>query len=235
MIALRNGQGVEAAAEALRGGGGQSREEELQAVVLQLQAGERRLLESRSEDARRRLGQVQSVLVLGTVLGLLIAGAAGWSLQHRNIGRGQAEEALRDSEEQYRMLLDGVQDYAIFMMDPQGRIVSWNAGAERIKGYSADRLSGVIFPVSFPRKTSRRRPPAGDAPHRRRQRPARRTRHAGAERWLRFLANAHLHRVARSGGKSARLYRVQPRSQREQGVGAKYRGLLEAAPMPWWW
>ena len=45
-----------------------------------------------------------------------------------------AEEALRESKEQYRMLLDGIENYAIFMMDPQGRIVSWNAGAERIKG-----------------------------------------------------------------------------------------------------
>jgi PAS domain-containing protein len=38
-------------------------------------------------------------------------------------------EALRQSEERYRMLLDGIQDYAIFMMDPQGRVISWNAGA----------------------------------------------------------------------------------------------------------
>ena len=43
--------------------------------------------------------------------------------------RRLVEEALRESEERYRMLLDGIRDYAIFMMDPQGQIVSWNAGA----------------------------------------------------------------------------------------------------------
>ena len=172
MIALRRGQGMEAAAGALRGGGGQSREAELHAAVLQLQVEERRLLELRSEDARRRLGQAQSVLVLGTLLGLLIAAAAGWSLQRRNTGRGQAEEALRDSEEQYRMLLDGVQDHAIFMLDPQGRIVSWNAGAERIQGYTCGTDYRAQFFLSLSRGRHPARPPAGGARHRRRQRPA---------------------------------------------------------------
>jgi PAS domain S-box-containing protein len=48
------------------------------------------------------------------------------------------------------MLLDGVRDYAIFMMDPQGRILSWNAGAERIKGYKADQIIGRNFSRFFP-------------------------------------------------------------------------------------
>src|SRR6202167_3266266 len=65
-------------------------------------------------------------------------------------GRRLAEEALRESEERYRMLLDGIHDYAIFMMDPHGQIVSWNAGAERIKGYSADQIIGQNFSRFFP-------------------------------------------------------------------------------------
>ena len=56
--------------------------------------------------------------------------------------RKLAEAAFLESEERYRMLLDGIQDYAIFMMDPLGRIVSWNAGAERIKGYKAEEIIG---------------------------------------------------------------------------------------------
>jgi PAS domain S-box-containing protein len=51
-----------------------------------------------------------------------------------------AEDALRDCEEKYRMLLDEVQDYAIFMLDPQGIVISWNAGAERIKGYRGEQI-----------------------------------------------------------------------------------------------
>jgi PAS domain S-box-containing protein len=64
------------------------------------------------------------------------------------------EDSLRQSEASYRMLLDGIQNYAIFMMDPSGRIISWNGGAERIKGYRADEISGTTFPASFLRKIS---------------------------------------------------------------------------------
>ena len=48
--------------------------------------------------------------------------------------------ALLDTERHFRALVQGVIDYAIFMLDPEGRVVSWNAGAQRIKGYSADDI-----------------------------------------------------------------------------------------------
>ena len=52
--------------------------------------------------------------------------------------RKNAEEKLRASEEQFRMLVDGVDEYAIYLLDPDGNIATWNAGAERIKGYLAE-------------------------------------------------------------------------------------------------
>jgi PAS domain S-box-containing protein len=55
------------------------------------------------------------------------------------------EEALRVSEEHFRQLVAGVQDYAIFLLDSQGRIASWNAGAQRIKGYAAEEIIGKHF------------------------------------------------------------------------------------------
>jgi len=61
-----------------------------------------------------------------------------------------AKEALRESEERYRMLLDGIQNYAIFMMDRRGQVISWNAGAQRIKGYTADEIIGRNFSCFFP-------------------------------------------------------------------------------------
>ncbi|WP_181319998.1 PAS domain-containing sensor histidine kinase [Saccharothrix carnea] len=64
--------------------------------------------------------------------------------------RMRAEEALRSSEERFRLLVHGVLDYAIFMLDPAGRVISWNAGAERIKGYSADDIVGEHFSVFYP-------------------------------------------------------------------------------------
>ncbi|MGH9736742.1 MAG: PAS domain S-box protein [Candidatus Acidiferrales bacterium] len=58
---------------------------------------------------------------------------------------------LHQSEiEQFRMLVEQVQDYAIFMMDPQGRVATWNAGAERIKGYTASEIIGQPYATFFP-------------------------------------------------------------------------------------
>src|SRR6187455_2137182 len=59
--------------------------------------------------------------------------------------RRKAEEELRRSQEQFRLLVQGVTDYAIYMLDPEGLVTSWNAGAERIKGYSADEIIGKHF------------------------------------------------------------------------------------------
>jgi PAS domain S-box-containing protein len=54
--------------------------------------------------------------------------------------RRSAQEALRESERQFRLLVGGVTDYAIFMLDPI--VVSWNRGAEKIKGYISDEIIG---------------------------------------------------------------------------------------------
>jgi PAS domain S-box-containing protein len=59
--------------------------------------------------------------------------------------RKQAEMALMQSERQFRLLVQGVTDYAIYMIDPTGRVSNWNAGAERIKGYTAAEIVGRHF------------------------------------------------------------------------------------------
>ena len=59
--------------------------------------------------------------------------------------RHAAEQALRRSEERFRRLVQGVTDYAIYMIDPEGYVSSWNAGAERFKGYTADEIIGRHF------------------------------------------------------------------------------------------
>src|SRR5581483_2962428 len=63
--------------------------------------------------------------------------------------RRMHEEALRQSEQRFRLLIDAVQDYAIFMLDPEGLVVSWNSGAERMKGYRRDDIVGKHFSVFF--------------------------------------------------------------------------------------
>src|SRR5215212_124170 len=59
--------------------------------------------------------------------------------------RKQAQEALRRSEERFRLLVQGVTDYAIYMLDPNGRITNWNTGAARIKGYTEEEIVGEHF------------------------------------------------------------------------------------------
>ena len=66
--------------------------------------------------------------------------------------RRHQEEALRISEERFRLLVEGVSDYAIFMLDVNGRIASWNVGAQRIKGYTAEEIIGQHFSVFYPRE-----------------------------------------------------------------------------------
>ena len=62
----------------------------------------------------------------------------------------EAEEALRQSEERFRLLVEAVGDYAIFMLDPAGRVVSWNTGAQRSTGYTSREIIGQHFRVFYP-------------------------------------------------------------------------------------
>jgi PAS domain S-box-containing protein len=64
--------------------------------------------------------------------------------------RRGAEEELRQSEERFHLLVQSVQDYAIFMLTPEGNVTSWNAGAERMKGYTSSEIIGRHFSVFYP-------------------------------------------------------------------------------------
>ena len=218
VIGLRRDQGLEAAAYDIRNGPSQRTSDEFQATVREMEDEELRLMVSRKAEAEQRFNQSKVAVIFGTILGLLITAAAAWSVWRDGSRRGQAEEALQDSEEQYRMLLDEVQDHAIVMMDPQGKIVTWNAGAERIKGYSADQIIGQDFSCFYLPEDIARGRPQEILRLNCCQRPPRRTWHARAKRRLAILGERHLHGVARSSGKSAGIFRHLPRSQREQGV-----------------
>jgi PAS domain S-box-containing protein len=63
--------------------------------------------------------------------------------------RKAAEDALRESEDRFRLLVQSVTDYAIYMISPTGVVTNWNAGAERIKGYKRDEIVGSNFAVFY--------------------------------------------------------------------------------------
>jgi hypothetical protein len=64
--------------------------------------------------------------------------------------RRNHEEALRQSEERFRLLVEGVSEYAVFMLDVNGRVATWNVGAQRLKGYEASEIIGSHFSIFYP-------------------------------------------------------------------------------------
>jgi PAS domain S-box-containing protein len=79
-------------------------------------------------------------------------------VQDVTVQRG-AEEELRRSEVRFRLLVDNVEDYAIFMLSPQGLIESWNIGAQRIKGYTEEEIVGRHFRTFYPAELQQSRHP----------------------------------------------------------------------------
>jgi PAS domain S-box-containing protein len=75
----------------------------------------------------------------------------GYAMVTRDLSdRRRAEDAIQTSEERFRLLVQSVKDYAIFMLDPGGHISTWNAGAQRIKGYSEAEIRGQHFSIFYP-------------------------------------------------------------------------------------
>ena len=64
--------------------------------------------------------------------------------------RKQAEEELRQTAEIFQLLVTSVRDYAIFMLDPEGRVATWNSGAQHIKQYTPGEIIGKHFSVFYP-------------------------------------------------------------------------------------
>ena len=75
-----------------------------------------------------------------------------WEINRDITERKQSEQNLRESEERFRALVKGVKDYAIFMLDPDGHVLTWNDGAERIKGYRTEEIIGKHFSCFYPKE-----------------------------------------------------------------------------------
>ena len=230
MIGLRQDRGFEVATAAIRSGPGLRIMDEFQEIIRQMQGEELRLLVQRNADGKQRLRQTKTVLILGTLLGLVIAAMACWSIERDRGERLLAAEALRDSEEKYRTLLDGAQDYAIFMLDPQGQVVSWNAGAERIKGYKAEEILGHNYACFFTQEDIERgwpeeilRMATASGRH---EEQCMRVRKDGS----RFLASVTCTALLDPAGNLRGFSEISRDVSESKESGAKYSGLLEAAP-----
>jgi PAS domain S-box-containing protein len=114
-----------------------------------LQAVELDLLAQRKQLARRSDYQSTALIFAGNVVAIILVGVSGLALHIDIAERRRGEQTLQATEERFRMMVEGVEDYAIYMLDPYGRVTTWNAGAERIKGYKSDEIIGRHFSTFF--------------------------------------------------------------------------------------
>jgi diguanylate cyclase (GGDEF)-like protein/PAS domain S-box-containing protein len=176
------------------------------------------------------LESAEGILVTAAIRDISLRKKAEKHLAQMESKRRLVEDALRESEERYRMLLDGVRDYAIFMIDPRGQVVSWNAGAERIKGYTADQIIGHNFSCFFPPEDIERGRPEDvlriTAASGRHEEQGMRVRKDGS----RFLASVTFTALRDPAGNLRGFSEFSHDLSESKESGAKYRGLLEAAP-----
>jgi PAS domain S-box-containing protein len=144
--------------------------------------------------------------------------------------RKTAEEMQMRAEERFRLLLEGVKDYAILLLDTEGRILTWNAGAERIKGYSAEEIIGQHFSRFYPKAAIER----GQPDHALRRAAAERSfedegwrvRKDGTQFWANVVITALRNERGILQGFAKVTRDLTERKRREE----KFRGLLESAP-----
>ncbi|MGC1500697.1 MAG: PAS domain S-box protein [Terriglobales bacterium] len=225
---LRRAQGTEAAADAIRSSRAQEITTEFLGLVGQMEDEEERLLIVRDADAKRRLGQTKTVLFLGTLLGVLIAAAAGWLVRHDADARDRAVDALREGEERFRDMANNISQLA-WMADEKGYIFWYN---DRWFDYTGTTLADVVGwggqETLHP-------------DHRQRVMDKIKRSFKAGEIWedtfpLRgrdgsyrtFLSRAVPIRDAE--GKVLRWFGTNTDISETKESGAKYRGLLEAAP-----
>jgi len=140
------------------------------------------------------------------------------------------QTSLRKCEERYQALLDEVKDYAIFQLDSRGTVVSWNLGAERIKGYKAAEIIGRNFSCFFSAEDILRAKPEEvlrlTAVSGRHEYQSMRVRKDGS----RFLASTIFIALRDLFGNVMGFSEISRDLSERQESGERYRGLLEAAP-----
>jgi PAS domain S-box-containing protein len=110
---------------------------------------EQTLLSQRLEKAGASSRRTRIFIVAGNILAFLaLFASAIFTFQEMN-RRHEAELSLHRNEQRFRLMVSAVKDYAILMLDTEGKVASWNAGAERTKGYSSEEILGKHFSIFY--------------------------------------------------------------------------------------
>ena len=149
-IALLQEKGFEAAAESIRRETGSELTDRIRDRLSTMRAEEQRLLQARSMEAETASRQTRRAILFGTVMAAAFLFLSFLATVRELRERKRAEVALHNSEERLRLAIANVTSYAILTLDSQGHVATWNAGAERIKGYRAEEIIGKHFSCFYP-------------------------------------------------------------------------------------
>lgn len=152
MIARRDAEGIDAAVTLVTAGIGKFYTLKVREFSKQLKQHQEETLEARKNKNTHTTNQLTITLYI--VLGLIFLLSMRLIYKVRSdvryiIQRRKKEEELRKSEERFRILVDNVKDYSIFMVDSNGIVETWNRGAQLLKGYTADEIIGKPASVFY--------------------------------------------------------------------------------------
>ena len=128
---------------------GIAQDDKIQSLLAAMEDDENRLLQVRSRVSARTQGRFTGILVITFLLAAMILGALFLLMTSEVARRTRAEAAAKENEEKFRLLVSGIQDYAIIRLDLQGNITTWNRGAERLFGYRSLEILGEPLTTLF--------------------------------------------------------------------------------------
>ncbi|HZF00842.1 MAG TPA: PAS domain S-box protein [Methylomirabilota bacterium] len=154
-IQLRREKGFQAAVDAVATRQGTALSQKIQNAITAMRDAEDQLLLQRQQALRADTRFAEATILIATALAVII-GLVAVIFIHRDLKkRREAEEILRQSEERARLMIGSIKDYAVIMLDPGGRVMSWNEGARSIKGYTAEEIVGQHFSKFYPQESVR--------------------------------------------------------------------------------
>jgi len=229
-IALRKANKASAASHLILSGRGKQEMDDIRALIAKMQNRERNLMVARNAQWESSARRTTRVVASGVVVAFAILLLAILALNSETSGRIRAEQTLRQSEARIRLLVESARDYAILMLDPNGRVASWSPSAERIKGYKAGEIIGQNWSRFFPSEDVQ----AGK-PERELEKALAEGR-AEDEGWRvrkdgsRFWANVVIAAVRDERGKLQGFSKVTRDVTERKRAEQRFQGLLETAP-----
>lgn len=125
---------------------------DIRALTSQMRSTEEKLLGQREENANAMGKRTEAIVITGGLLAMVIGWLAVMLVRRDLRLRNLVETRLYQTEDRFRLMIAAVRDYAIYLLDPDGRVASWNEGAQRITGYAAEEIIGKNFSVFYPKE-----------------------------------------------------------------------------------